>query len=83
LKCWGRRAQGRQAAINAKALAFFGLPGRSAGQSIFENFNFRLNPTRANLIETASFLAISCENRSKHDGFALCNSAVAAAAKWG
>jgi hypothetical protein len=35
------------------------------------------------LIRTAYFPAISCENRSKLDGFASCNLAIAAAAKWG
>jgi hypothetical protein len=63
--------------------SFFGLPGRSAGPSVFENFNFRLNRTREKLIETAYFFAISCENRSKHDRFSSRNLVVATAAKWG
>ena len=77
-----RRAPG-SGVCQGRGLGFFGLPGRSAGQSISENFNFRLNRTREKLIITACFFAISCENRSKIDVFASCNLAVAAAANWG
>ena len=81
-KCWDSRVRGF-GRLQGRGVGFFGLAGRSAGQSIFENFNFRLNRTRAKLITTAVFFAISCENRSKHDGFASCNLAVVAAGKWG
>jgi hypothetical protein len=49
-------------ACQGGGVGFFGLPGISAGQAIFEKFNFRLNWTRQKLIATACFFAISCEN---------------------